>query len=154
MSMRERAMYHSAPPSPVSSRQGSAVAMDLYVGVRMPRETSCRSQWGPGTLSAVNVSVRQITLNRNIARSWLRYVHWKRPVVYSRGCPGPQPLRFLQQEYLCPSLRVWFQGGLHRLPDMWMWQSLRRISLRPLWTVRCFQRWGLFRLSVPHISAV
>jgi hypothetical protein len=70
-------MYHSAPPSPVSLRHGSAVVMDLYVGVRMPRETSCRSQWGPGTLSAVNVSVRQITLNRNIARSWLRYMHWK-----------------------------------------------------------------------------
>lgn len=62
-------MYHSAPPSPVSLKYGSAVAMDLYVGVQMPRETSCQSQWDLGTLSTVNVSVRQITLNRNIARS-------------------------------------------------------------------------------------
>jgi len=62
-------MYHSAPPSLVSLKHSSAVAMDLYVGVQMPRETSCQSQWDPGTLSAVNVSVRQITLNSNVARS-------------------------------------------------------------------------------------
>lgn len=62
-------MYHSAPLSLVSLRQGSAAAMGLYVGVLMPRATSYLNQWDPGTPSAVNVSDRQITLNKNTCRS-------------------------------------------------------------------------------------
>jgi hypothetical protein len=154
MSTRGRATYHSAPLSLVSLRHGSAVVMGLYVGVLMLRATSCLSQWDPGTPSAVYVSVRQITLNKHIGRSWLRYEHWKMSVVYSKCRAGPQPPRVLQYEHLCPSLRVWFQGGHHWLSDVWMWQSLCRISMQPLWTVHCCQRWGLSRLPVPHISTM